>query len=310
MYIGFLTACMPKVSLDEKLEWASKNGFKSLEVACWPRLNDRDYSSSDIDVANLTQEEADEIIAKFKKYDMTISSLAYYDNNLSNDLEERAFINNHVMKCIDAAALLGIDRVGTFVGRNPDKSIADNFDEFEVVFTKILNYAESKGVRVMIENCPMEGWQIPGMPGTISFTPELWEEMFRRVQSKNFGLNYDPSHLHFQHIDYLTLIPKFIDRIFHVHAKDVEVYYDNFKYYGVFDRQLPKRPENDDGKGNWMFRMPSLGQVEWDELIALLRDNGYNDVISIEHEDPMYEGTDEKIKEGLVIAREYLEKFI
>ena len=310
MYLGFLTACMPKTPLEDKLEWASKNGFKSLEVACWPRQNERDYSSSDIDVAKLTQEEADKIKEEFKKHNMTISSLAYYDNNLHNDPEERAFINNHTMKCIDAAAMLGVDRVGTFVGRNPDKSIADNFDEFEEVFTKLVNYAEEKGVKLMIENCPMEGWQIPGMPGTISFTPELWQEMFRRVPNKNFGLNFDPSHLHFQHIDYLALVPIFKDRIFHVHAKDVEVYDDNFKWYGVFDRQLPKRDENDDGKGNWMFRMPSLGQVDWKKLLKALKKAGYNDVISIEHEDPMYEGTDEKVKEGLCIGRNYLEKYI
>ena len=98
---------------------------------------------------------------------------------------------------------LGVPSVGTFIGRNIDKSIEDNFDEFEVVFSDLVTYAENKGIKVMIENCPMVGWQAPGQPGTISFTPELWREMFKRVPNKNFGLNYDPSHLIGMLIDYI-----------------------------------------------------------------------------------------------------------
>lgn len=100
MYLGFLTGCLGSMPLKEKAKWASEHGFKSLEVSCWPMQNDRDYSGSDIDVANLTQRGADEIKSYFKEYGLTISSLAYYDNNLERDLKKRALINNHVKKCI------------------------------------------------------------------------------------------------------------------------------------------------------------------------------------------------------------------
>jgi sugar phosphate isomerase/epimerase len=308
MYIGYLTVCLGNIPLKEKAKWASENGFKSLEVACWPRENDRDYSSSDIDVANLTQEEANEIKAYCKEYGLTISSLAYYDNNLHNDPVKRAFINNHLKKCIDAAVMLDVKMVGTFVGRNSDKSIEDNFEEFEKVFGELVGYAESKGIKIIIENCPMEGWQIAGLPGTISYTPELWEEMFKRVPNKNFGLNFDPSHLLFQLIDYYALVPIFKDRIFHVHAKDAEVFGDKLKWYGAFNKQLTSGSENE--SGYWRFRMPSLGQVDWGEFMGILKENGYDGVISIEHEDPLYEGSEEKVKEGLLIGRKHLEKFI
>lgn len=306
MYLGFLTVCLGNMPLKEKAKWASENGFKALEVACWPRNNDRDYASSDIDVAKLTQEEADEIKAYMKEYGLTISSLAYYDNNLHNNLERRAFINNHFKKCVDAAVMLGVPAVGTFVGRNIDKSIQDNFDEFEKVFGALVTYAEEKGIQVIIENCPMEGWQVPGLPGTISFTPELWEEMFKRVPNKNFGLNFDPSHLLFQLIDYFSAAEKFMDRIFHAHAKDAEVFEDKLKYYGVFNRNL----NAGHGEGYWRFRMPGLGQVDWSKFIKLLKDNGYNGVLSIEHEDPLYEGSEAKVKEGLILGRQHLEKYV
>lgn len=303
MYLGFLTACLGGIPLKEKAKWASENGFKALEIACWPRVNDRDYSSSDIDVANLTPAEAEEIKAYLSEYGLKISSLAYYDNNLDKDPERRAFVNNHVKKCIDAAVLLGAPAVGTFAGRNIDKSIKDNFDEFEVIFKQLVAYAEEKGVKLMIENCPMEGWQMAGVPGTISFTPELWEEMFKRVPSKNFGLNFDPSHLLFQLIDYTALVPLFKDRIFHVHAKDAEIFEDKLKYFGIFNSQFSHH-------GYWRFRMPGLGQVNWQKFIAALKDAGYEGVISTEHEDPLYEGSEEKVKEGLIIGRKHLEQFV
>lgn len=306
MYLGFLTVCLGSIPLGEKAKWAAGNGFKALEVACWPRWNDRDYSSSDIDVANLTQKEADEIKACMKEYGLTISSLAYYDNNLDHDPVNRAFVNNHVKKCIDAAVMLGTDMVGTFTGRNIDKSIRDNFDDFEKVFGELVGYAESRGIKIIIENCPMEGWQVPGLPGTISFTPELWEEMFRRVPNRNFGLNYDPSHLLFQLIDYAAVIPKFKDRIFHAHAKDAEVFGDKLNFYGVFNKQLG----GGHGAGYWRFRMPGLGQVDWGKVIKSLRECGYNGVLSIEHEDPLYEGSEARVKEGLILGRKHLEKFV
>ncbi len=307
MKLGFLTVCLGNIPLKEKAKWASETGFQSLEIACWPRENDRDYSASDIDVANLTQAQANEIKAYMREYGLDISSLAYYDNNLDRDPVKRTFVNNHVKKCIDAAVMLGTDMVGTFIGRNIDKSIADNFDEFEEVFSDLVSYAESKGVKIIIENCPMEGWQMPGVPGTISFTPELWREMFRRVPSGNFGLNFDPSHLMFQLIDFYALVPEFKDRLFHVHAKDAQVFEERLKWYGIFDRNIPGGPGE---YGYWRYRMPSLGQVDWPKFIALLKENGYDGFLSIEHEDPLYEGSEVKVKEGLKIAYEHLIKLM
>lgn len=302
MYLGFLTGCL-SMPLIEKAKWASENKFKSLEVSCWPIKNDRDYAGSDIDVVNLTKTGADEIKKYFKEYGLTISSLAYYDNNLDRDLQKRAFINNHFKKVVDAAALLGVDIVGTFVGRNIDKSIKDNFDEFEIVFKDLVGYAEERGIKVVIENCPMEGWQVHGLPGTISYAPYLWKEMFKRVPNKNFGLNYDPSHMHAMLLDYLSPIAEFKDRIFHAHAKDAEVFDDKLKAYGIFNNEIGK-------EGYWRYRMPGLGQVDWEKFVKALKDIGYDGVLSIEHEDLLYGGTEVKVKEGLVLGRQHIEQFV
>ena len=305
MYLGFLTVCLNNMTLKQKAQWASKNGFKALEVGCWPIVNERDFATSDIDVANFTKEEADEIKKYMKELGLQITSLAYYDNNLDCDLNKRFLINNHVKKCIDAAAMLNVPAVGTFVGRNIEKSIKDNFDEFEIVFKGLVKYAEGKNIKLMIENCPMEGWQVAGLPGTISFSSELWREMFRRIPNENFGLNYDPSHLLFQMIDYIAPIAEFKDRIFHVHAKDAEVFKDKLAQFGIFDTQLGKW-----GSGFWRYRMPGMGQVDFVAFIKALRENGHGGVISIEHEDPVYEGSEAKVKEGLLLGKEFLYKLV
>lgn len=307
MYLGFLTGCLGGMPLVEKAKWASQQGFKSLELSCWPRVSNRDYSGSEIDVANFTQEDAVEIKKYFKEYGLTISSLAYYDNNLDKDLKKRSFVNNHFKRCVDAAVLLGVPAVGTFAGRNIDKSIEENFDEFQVVFSDLVTYAEKKGIKVMIENCPMVGWQVNGELGTISFSPELWREMFKRVPNKNFGLNYDPSHLVGMLMDYINPISEFKDRIFHVHAKDTEVSQDKLKEYGAFNKQLNKTNK---GFGYWVPKMPGLGQVNWEEFISELHEVGYDGVISIEHEDPLYEGSEEKVKQGLHLGIEYLSNLV
>lgn len=304
MYLGVYTACLPGVPLEEKVLWAREHGFKGLELACWPLDNSRDYSATDIDVDNLDEARAEEIKALFAENAMRISSLGYYDNNLSHDPEKKAFVNKHSYKVIDAAHLLGVDIVGLFIGRNIDKNMEENFDEFEEVFKPIVEYAGERGIKIVIENCPMLNWHEPGKPGTISYSPELWDEMFRRIPAENFGLNFDPSHLLHLLIDYLPLISIYKDRIFHVHAKDAEIFEERLNYYGIMDRQLGQ------GEGWWRFRMPGMGQVDFRGLVEALEEIDYDGVISIEHEDPLYEGSHEKIYEGLALGYDFLSQYV
>lgn len=306
MKLGFLTVCLGDMQLKEKAKWASESGFEALEIACWPQSNKRDYASCDIDVDLITKEKADEIKSYMRDYGLIISSLAYYDNNLDKDLIKRVSVNNHVKKVIDAAVLLETKYVGTFIGRNIDKSIKDNFEDYEKVFSKLVLYAEDKGIKLMIENCDMRGWQKPGEPGTISYSPELWEEMFKRIPNKSFGLNYDPSHLEQMLMDYILPITKFKDRIFHVHAKDSRILKDMLEHYGVFDKQLGKPNE----WGYKQAKMVGLGDIDWKRFFKTLKKVGYDFVISIEHEDADYIGSEEKIKEGLLIAKNNIERFM
>ena len=159
----------------------------------------------------------------------------------------------------------------------------------------------------MIENCPMDGWQRFGLPGNFAYSPELWDALFDEVPGKNFGLNFDPSHLYWLGIDYIRAAKEYAKVIFHAHAKDAEILSGGAYRYGLFSRQLDPPAWK---SGWWQYRMPGLGRIDWKRLIRTLKAAGYNNVLSIEHEDPEWEGSEEKVKQGLVLGLRHLSKFV
>lgn len=302
MKLGFLTVSLGSLGLDETVKWASEQGFQSLEIGAWPVENGRDYSSSTLDVKTLDEKKANEFKALFKKYEMEISALAYYDNNLDSDQNVRAAHIDHLKKVIDAANLLGVKYVGTFIGRNILKDVVGNLKEIEKVFPPILEYAKRKNVEIMIENCPMVGWQKPGVPGDLFYSPVLWREIFKILP--DLRLNLDPSHLYWLDIDYVDVVNEFADKIVHTHAKDTEILQDGLYENGIFGPLF----KND--KNWWRYRLPGLGEINWKSFISALQENGYNGVISIEHEDPVWEGSVEKVKKGLILGYRHLSPLI
>lgn len=307
MKLGFLTVCLAGIPLADLVKWASGQGFQALEVGAWPLDSSRDYQATSIDVARLDERRADEIKKLFLDHGITISALTYCENNLDADPVRRKAYHDHLRKVIDSAGLLGVDLVCTFVGRDITKSVEENLEEYAKVFPGIIGYAESRGVRLMIENCPMPGWQKRGIPGNLAYSPELWRELFKITPNETIGLNFDPSHLYWLGIDYIGLVPEFKNRIFHVHAKDTEILPDGLNDYGVFGKLLGKRVH---GEGWWRYRIPGLGEIDWSSFISTLNENGYDGVVSIEHEDPVWSGSEEKVRRGLALGYKALWPFI
>src|SRR5512143_794933 len=223
MKLGFLTACLPRIPLEDLVPWASREGFQTLELAAWPVESSRDYQARQIDAAHFTRRDAARITELFGRHGMSISAMAYYDNNLDPDPVKRKRYHRHLKKVIDAARMLDVRLVGTFVGARPDRLPAENMKEIGRVFRTLVAYAEDRGVRLMIENCPMDSWQRFGLPGNFAYSPELWDALFNEVPAGNFGLNFDPSHLAWLGIDYLKAAKDYAKKTFHAHAKDTEI---------------------------------------------------------------------------------------
>jgi len=304
MKLGFLTAALPDLSLEACADWAAASGFGAIEIACWPAGADaaRRYAGvSHIDVATLTDAQAQDIRRMLDARGLSISSLAYYPNNLHPDLAHRAEVNEHLRKVIVAAQKLGVGIVGTFVGRDQSKSVPENFAAFREVWPPLIRFAAEHNVKIAIENCPMifsyDEW--PG-GANLAYSPAIWREMFTIIPDSNFGLNLDPSHLVWQFIDYERAIYDFQDRIFHVHAKDMQINRDGLYQHGVMAA----------GIGWQTPRLPGLGEVRWDRLISALYAVGYDDVLSIEHEDRQFEGSEELVKRGFLLARNVLQPYL
>jgi sugar phosphate isomerase/epimerase len=299
--LGLLTAAFSRLPLGKVAAWAAGNGYEMLEIACWPAAGAerRRYSGvSHIDVERL---DAPRVRDLLDRHGLQVSSLAYYPNNLHPDPALRSAANAHLRKVIDAAATLGVDTVGTFVGRDAWKSVPDNFREFRRVWPRLVSYAESKGVRIAIENCPMifswDEW--PG--GTnLASTPAAWDEMFSIVPSGSFGLNLDPSHLVWLMVDYERVVRDYAARIFHVHAKDMEIDRDGLYRNGTISL----------GMGWQIPRLPGLGEVDWGRFIGALYRVGYDGVVSVEHEDRAFEKTQELVERGFLIARDALKPYL
>ena len=303
MKLGLLSAAFPAMPLEQLAEWAAGNGFEMLEVACWPASKaERRYAGvTHIDVAELTPRGAGDVRDLMEKHNLQISSLAYYPNPLHPDPDHRQMVAEHLKKVIAAAEMLSVPIVGTFVGRDRNRTVEDNFGEFEKVWPPLVRFAVDHGIKIAIENCPMifsnDEW--PG-GDNLAATPAIWRRMWDIIPDANFGLNLDPSHLVWQMIDYERVVYEFGDRIFHVHAKDMRIDREQLYQHGVLSL----------GMGWQIPRLPGLGEIQWNRFISALYAVGYDYVVSIEHEDRAFERTEDLVKRGFLISRDALRPYI
>ena len=293
MKLGFVSAILPDLELDQVLAFSREAGFDVVELMCWPiGKADRRYAGvTHVDVGDF----------KPRKLTAQVSALGYYPNPLCADEEEAEVCINHLKGVISAAPQLGLNIVNTFVGRDHTRSVNDNWALFQERWPGIVKHAEASGVRLAIENCPMlftnDEW--PGGKN-LAVSPKVWREMFERIPSRNFGLNYDPSHLVWQFMDPVKPIREFADRIFHVHAKDARISRQRLDEVGILATPLDYHEP----------KLPGLGEVKWQDFFAALAAVGYKGAVCIEVEDRAFEATLDDRKRALMQSKRFLEQFI
>ena len=209
MKIGFFTSCFPELSINEIAKFAAEEGFQTLEVAAWPLATDRHkYAPAHLNIDALSKGKGvNEIKELMDSLGLEISSLGYYPNNLHPDNSIRERYHDHLKKVIVAAEKLGVNLVGTFIGRNPYAPLDKELQRFRVIFPPLVKYAEDHGVKLMIENCPVTHLVLPeGFPMgmNIAYSPAVWRFIFEEIPNPNFGLNFDPSHLYWLGIFFLS----------------------------------------------------------------------------------------------------------
>lgn len=282
MEVGVLTHCF-KAKLEEVFAWLHQEGVKYAELGGHH-------------VDEVIKMNPDEVKSLCKKYEITITALGRYPNNLHKNRMLRKIANKQTYEIIDAAGRLGVPCISTFVGYDDSLDYKGNMKKFYSVFKPIAEYAEKRNVKIAIENCPMKKeYHFGG--GNLMITPEIFGEMFMNMP-KNFGLNFDPSHLFWQSVDPAIVVEEFADRIFHTHAKDTLIDKERLKFAGVY------------GKAVYRYVIPGRGGINWKEYLSALKENGYSGVLSLEHEDGDYYGSEEMKKKGILEGKKYLEKIL
>ncbi|HLO29665.1 MAG TPA: sugar phosphate isomerase/epimerase [Anaerolineales bacterium] len=303
MKLGFFTAALPGNTLEQAAKWGAESGFQAIEIACWPleKATRRYAGVTHIDVNNLDKAKAQEIRHMLDDCSLTISSLGYYPNPLHPEAEHRETVIAHLKKVIEGAAMLEVPVVGTFIGKDKNKTVPQNLEDYARIWPPIVKFAKDHGIKIAIENCPMifsyDEW--PG-GNNLASTPAIWRKMWEIIPDDNFGLNLDPSHLILQMIDYERVIREFADKLFHVHAKDLHIDREGLYNNGVLSQ----------GMGWQVPRLPGLGDMDWAKFFAALTAARYDYVVSIEHEDRVFEGDEELVKRGFYLSRDVLKPFI
>lgn len=303
MKLGFASAILPEFTFEQVIDFTSENGFKCVELMCWPKGKaERRYAGvTHIDMDSLDKKTIEHIAEYSSGKGVEISAVSYYPNNLDPDLQKRGVFNEHLKKVIRGAKLLGLKNVNTFIGRDQNRNIKDNIEEFSKVWPDIIKLAEDCDVKIGIENCPMFFTKDEWPAGkNLASAPAIWREIFGIIDSAHFGLNYDPSHLVWQGMNYIRPIYDFKDKIFHVHIKDVQVYQEKLDDVGALAAPLEYH----------LPKIPGLGDVNWGRFISALRDIRFKGAACIEVEDYSFEDSLEERQLALLQSKAFMNQYI
>lgn len=303
MKLGILTAPFENKTLDEVADWARDNSFHALEIACWPMSNDkqRRYAgTAHIDVANISEMQASEIVDSLSSKNITISALGYYPNPLHPDSEHRKHIFGHLKNVVDCAKKMNVSVVNTFCGGDAKLNIDENWKRAQKIWPDFIKYTTDQGIQLAFENCPMI-FSYDEWPGghNIAYSPKIWRRIIEEWNGV-VGMNFDPSHLILQMIDQKKFISEFGPHFKHVHAKDLTIDREGLYDHGILSK----------GMGWQVPKMPGLGDVDWSVFFSELLKVDYDGSIIIEHEDKNFEETEALLKEGFVLARDNLLPYI
>lgn len=303
MRLGLLTACLPGWDLPRVAAYASDAGFQALEVAAWPAGDRHPHHATHLDVAAFRPGDAPRLRALLTRWSLTVPVVTYCGNNLHPDPVARQRVHHHLRACVDAAAALGVPYVETFVGRDTTRTVAEDIARAPDVLLPLLGHAADRGVRLLVENCPMPAWHPDGSPANLAYSPELWDWLYDLGgPGQGFRLAFDPSHLPPLGIDPIEALRYALrlGMVAHVQAKDVDIDPDRRAHYGVHGPTVHRRSPDD--VRWWRYRAPGLGLLDWHGLVDVLRGAGFHGTVAVEYEDPVCGDGPAATERGLATA--------
>jgi sugar phosphate isomerase/epimerase len=275
------------------VDFVRDEGFTNMILDAGPR--------STLDAASVTDQKIKEI-KEVLRGQISVSALQVTQNHILPDPARRKQTNDYFVKAIELAGKLGVPYIGTASGKDPAKSFEQQIDEIVRVYNESYFPAcQANKVRIL-----WEPWA--GGPN-LATGPVGFEALFKAFKDSPYvGLQYDPSHLVWQMMDPIQAARDFIDKIYDVHLKDIEIRWDVLRRVGI---NPPNRTSW------WTFRLPGLGCVDWSAFFGVLQRAGYQGAMTIEHEDPYYGSPNRPgpdfsadFRTGLKMAHRYLRQYV
>jgi sugar phosphate isomerase/epimerase len=318
--IWVMSSAFDKLNLEEIIAITKDLGGQGIDLCVFPKDGARqDHTATHLEYENFHLEDAKKLIDQFNEAELKLS-LGAFENMIGGDESQRIKNQNHLLRLIRIAHLLGGDendvKVGTFVGYNhelgnQENGFQKNLDEYYRVFSPIIKYAEDLGVTVLYENCPMEGWRSSGYTNTFNNLPGVLAArklMYAMIPSKAHGEIYDPSHDVWQNIDPSEVIKLTdISRLHRIHVKATRnLYYKARTEWGAMypmqlvDAALAMKagvdiPQNDWDRHHYEAMLPGFGgsdSMDWRAFVDTLNEKGFKGPYEIENEAKNSKATD------------------
>ncbi len=310
MKLGVFAVLLSNQSLEDALKYLSESGVQAVELGTggYP-------GNAHVNPGELLKDEnkIDELKNVVKKYNMEISALSCHGNPVHPQKEVADVFNKDFENTVLLAEKLGLNRVVTFSGC-PGGSPSSKYPNWVTCpwpddFLKILDYQWNevlipyweKAVKFANDH-GVDKICLEMHPGFCVYNPETLLKL-RAAVGGTIGANYDPSHLFWQGMDAVAPIRKLGPAIYHFHAKDVKIDELNTAVNGVLDT----KHYGDEINRSWIFRSVGYGnnyQV-WKDIISNLRMVGYDDVLSIEHEDSLM-SPNEGLQKAIAFLKEVM----
>jgi sugar phosphate isomerase/epimerase len=278
---------------EANIEFTAAEGFKSLELSVSPK--------SRLDAATITDEEIEKIKGFISKAGLEVSALGIGGNHTAPDPAERTRINAYTAKVIELAGKMGVPYIAAMSGQMPGRPFAEQVDEIIRVYNeKYFPLCQKHKVRILWEPYP-EG-------GNIATGPIGYDALFKGFSNSPYvGIQWDASHFVRQFMDPIQIMKDYMDKIYNVHLKDTEIFWNTLKRCGINPPQRTRW---------WRYRIPGYGEVKWPEVFTVLMDAGYEGTMNIEHEDetygrPLPDGNfSEDFKTGFKMGLRYLRQYV
>jgi sugar phosphate isomerase/epimerase len=283
--IGYVASGDPA----EALERAARLGFDGVELnSIWGRAFDLD---------TWTPEDSRKLRQEMDPLGVRVLAVGTgWANHLAPDADARRRAAANMRRAMDAALELGTHIVTCNAFGDPAQKPQQQVQRFGEVFGEYARWASERSVRIGIENCPHVHSEPTIQIGNIAYSPDMLAALFETVPPESIGLEYDPSHFLWLGVDYVQVIHDFADRLVYVHAKDTEILQERLAQVSIY------------GEGWWRYRMPGMGQLDWEAISRALAEVGYRTGIVIEHEDPVFEGP--RFEEGLGLGLQFLRRVL